>query len=1085
MKSLTHVLTHLPPRERGINHLQEAKMNTGKLFKFVLVGLLALAIIASANPGKASGPSAVGSGTAMGSSILFQGKIKTTYTGNCDMVFSLWDASLLGSQVGSDIARNRVPLAAGSFSQVLDFGAGAFNGDERWIETEARCPSALIGVFKNYGRTKLEATAYAQYALNASSASDADTLDGSQAGNSADNIPLNNGTLNINLNSDLLDGFHASTFWMMGGNTVGAESSLGTLDNYALNFVVNGNRGFRIEANPTSPNIIGGSSANSVSPGVYGAVIGGGGDSGAPNVVQTSQSTICGGVGNVVSGSIAFIGGGNGNTATQRYTTVGGGTGNNATLDFATVGGGVYNDSGGYASVVAGGYNNTASGYEAAVTGGVNNSATQTTSVVSGGANNTASGSSSTVPGGFANLASGTYSFAAGYRAKANHNGAFVWADSTSADFASLLTNEFAVRANGGVRLVTGGIGATIDGGKVWHAGNDGSGSLLDADRVDGYSTGSSSGYIPINNGSLNNNLNADLLDGLHASDFSPTAHTHWGQMWSGSGTGLTVFGGSIGFNGSGSTIGVYGNGPTGVSGTGSTGVSGSSNNSGGYGVYGNNTSSGHGVYGSSSSGNGVYGSGVTGVSGNGSAYGIYGTSPSNGVYGVSTSGYGVSGNSTSNSGVIGTSSSGTGVYGTSSSMYGVFGNGTTGVRGQGGTYGLYGAGSTGVYGSGAGTGVYGTGTTGVLGNGSTGVSGSGTTQGVYGTGNTYGVYGISTGGTGVSGNSTSNVGVSGSSSSNFGVSGYSSSSSGVYGNGTFGVRGSGGTYGVYGNGPTGVYGTGTVGIYGTGSSQGVWGNSTDGYGVYGISTNSHGVFGISTNADGIYGEGLTGVSGWGSNYGVRGNSGEGYGVYGNSSSGYGVVGNAPTGVYGLGITGVYGSGTNFGLYGYSANDTGVYGYGNNYGVYGQGGTFAGYFNGNVHIAGDLTIGGAKAAVVKTKDYGTRTLYAVESPESWFEDFGTGQLVDGIAVIAIEPIFAQTVNLVETYHVFLTPHGNCLLYIAAMDETSFTVQTDDITGCDIAFDYRIVAKRLGYESVRLEEFVEPEPPVLPDPPVQP
>jgi hypothetical protein len=60
-----------------------------------------------------------------------------------------------------------------------------------------------------------------------------------------------------------------------------------------------------------------------------------------------------------------------------------------------------------------------------------------------------------TVPGGLHNVAQGEYSFAAGRRAKANHDGAFVWADSTDGDFESTADNQFAVRANGGA-LITG-----------------------------------------------------------------------------------------------------------------------------------------------------------------------------------------------------------------------------------------------------------------------------------------------------------------------------------------------------------------------------------------------------------------------------------------------------------------------------------------------------------------------------------------------------------------------------------------------------------------------------------------------------
>jgi hypothetical protein len=47
----------------------------------------------------------------------------------------------------------------------------------------------------------------------------------------------------------------------------------------------------------------------------------------------------------------------------------------------------------------------------------------------------------------------GDYSLAAGNRAKANHNGTFVWADSTATDFASSGPNQFLIRASGGVGI--------------------------------------------------------------------------------------------------------------------------------------------------------------------------------------------------------------------------------------------------------------------------------------------------------------------------------------------------------------------------------------------------------------------------------------------------------------------------------------------------------------------------------------------------------------------------------------------------------------------------------------------------------
>ncbi|MCC7354688.1 MAG: tail fiber domain-containing protein, partial [Anaerolineae bacterium] len=69
---------------------------------------------------------------------------------------------------------------------------------------------------------------------------------------------------------------------------------------------------------------------------------------------------------------------------------------------------------------------------------------------VTGGHLNTDSGDDATVDGGWGTTALGTYRFAAGLRAQANHNGAFVWGDATSGDISSPAPNTFIVRANGG-----------------------------------------------------------------------------------------------------------------------------------------------------------------------------------------------------------------------------------------------------------------------------------------------------------------------------------------------------------------------------------------------------------------------------------------------------------------------------------------------------------------------------------------------------------------------------------------------------------------------------------------------------------
>lgn len=107
---------------------------------------------------------------------------------------------------------------------------------------------------------------------------------------------------------------------------------------------------------------------------------------------------------------------------------------------------------------MGGGDTNTASGSAATVAGGYHNAASQY-ATVGGGHSNVASGQYATVPGGLLNSAGGYTSFAAGRRAKANHDGSFVWGDSTDADIASTAANQFLARATNGIefQLASGG----------------------------------------------------------------------------------------------------------------------------------------------------------------------------------------------------------------------------------------------------------------------------------------------------------------------------------------------------------------------------------------------------------------------------------------------------------------------------------------------------------------------------------------------------------------------------------------------------------------------------------------------------
>jgi hypothetical protein len=111
---------------------------------------------------------------------------------------------------------------------------------------------------------------------------------------------------------------------------------------------------------------------------------------------------------------------------------------------------------------MGGGENNHASATRAALVGGLNNLASGSFSFIGGGEANIASGLYAVVPGGLSNQATELSSHAAGRRAIAQHQGAFVWGDSTNADFVSTANNQFLLRANGGVGINTNAPAATL-----------------------------------------------------------------------------------------------------------------------------------------------------------------------------------------------------------------------------------------------------------------------------------------------------------------------------------------------------------------------------------------------------------------------------------------------------------------------------------------------------------------------------------------------------------------------------------------------------------------------------------------------
>jgi hypothetical protein len=124
--------------------------------------------------------------------------------------------------------------------------------------------------------------------------------------------------------------------------------------------------------------------------------------------------------------------------------------------------------------------------------------------------------------------------------------------------------------------------------------------------------------------------------------------------------------------------------------------------------------------------------------------------------------------------------------------------------------------------------------------------------------------------------------------------------------------------------------------------------------------------------------------------------------------------------------------------------------------------------NGDVLCDGQIS----SASVTKDGERAVKT-YGVQSTENWYEDAGSAQLVNGIAHVQLEPTFSLTVNTGIEYHVFLTPGGDSDgLYVSNKTAQGFEVHEQHGGHSNIAFDYRIMAKRAGHENERLEDVTE-------------
>jgi hypothetical protein len=335
----------------------------------------------------------------------------------------------------------------------------------------------------------------------------------------------------------------------------------------------------------------------------------------------------------------------------------------------------------------------------------------------------------------------------------------------------------------------------------------------------------------------------------------------------------------------------------------------------------------------------------------------------------------------------------------------------------------------------------------------------------------------------------------------------------GVYGTSTStgqGVRGfnNGGGYGVAGNNNS----TG-FGVIGFSSSTGVGAqgqNTGTGIGVVGIVNNgaAEGVVAQNLNAGGV---GIAGAANAGYAT-LPGSGGTFYGVFGStnfssSATGTGAsgIGNAGGTVYTLSSgSGLSGNGTLTGVYGISTATSGsrqgAYFTMNKSGAVtpaaaddpfavlaGYDGTdyFGGYFDGNQDnnpIGGGGTAGedyayvgiqsggttykivgtGSNSTLVNDADGNKRVLFSPEAPEILFEDYGSGQLINGTARIDLDPLLSSIIYVSEAHplRVFIQLEGDCNgVYVTNKNANGFTVTELEQGNSNVSFSWHVVGNR--------------------------
>ncbi len=121
------------------------------------------------------------------------------------------------------------------------------------------------------------------------------------------------------------------------------------------------------------------------------------------------------------------------------------------------------------------------------------------------------------------------------------------------------------------------------------------------------------------------------------------------------------------------------------------------------------------------------------------------------------------------------------------------------------------------------------------------------------------------------------------------------------------------------------------------------------------------------------------------------------------------------------------------------------------------------YFNDPTYFMSNLVVFGDKTRAVETKNHGTRTLHAYETPTPYFGDIGEGALDEtGQCDVYIDDILSECIDLTGDYQVFLQKYGEGDAYVATREADHFIVKGTP----GLCFGWELKAVQRDYNGMR-------------------